>query len=294
MEHVPGSSIDKYCNQYKLSITDRLILFRRVCGAVSYAHQHLAVHRDIKPSNILVTEDGAPKLLDFGIAKLLTPDSSRERETATARQMMTPEYASPEQVDGKHNVSTRSDVYSLGVVLYELLTGHSPYDLGSRRPDELARAICESEPERPSKVESKHRTANAKQETRDLDARETSEVPTAQKINLRNSKQLRGDLDNILLMALRKDPDRRYGSVEQFSEDIRRHLEGLPVIARADTLRYRTSKFISRHRAASIASLVSLTLITGIGATGTRVANVNAHWPNVVLVKYVNWQFRGL
>src|SRR4030095_4856043 len=225
MEHVPGLSIDKYCNQHDLSVNDRLKLFRHVCGAVSYAHQHLAVHRDIKPSNILVSQDGNPKLLDLGTATLLTSDTTSERETATAFQMMTPEYASPEQIAGNHEITTASDVYSLGVVLYELMPVYSPYVLDSRRPDELARAICETEPERPSKVESRQKTAKAASETGSL----PPQIST--RAILRNAKQLRGDLDNILLMALRKDPSRRYSSVEQFSEDIRRHLEGLPVIA---------------------------------------------------------------
>jgi serine/threonine protein kinase len=244
MEHVPGVTIDKYCAEHDLSIAERVKLFRQVCSAVSYAHQHLAIHRDIKPSNILVTEEGLPKLLDFGIAKLLTPEAESQH-TLTAYQMMTPEYASPEQIAGNENVTTSSDVYSLGVVLYELLTGHSPYSVETKRPDELARAICETEPERPSKVGT--RAAPATKQT---------------------AKLLRGDLDNILLMALRKEPARRYSSVEQFSEDLRRYLEGLPVVARADTFRYRASKFISRNLTASIGTvLLVLALIGGTLAT---------------------------
>jgi eukaryotic-like serine/threonine-protein kinase len=252
MEHVPGVAIDKYCLDHDLGIEDRIKLFRQVCSAVSYAHQHLAVHRDIKPSNILVSENGSPKLLDFGIAKLLDTDLDNAR-TATVFQMMTPEYASPEQVSGNENVTTASDVYSLGVVLYELLTGRSPYLIGSRRRDELARVICETEPERPSKVSARTGVVQTQQDSRQLS---------------RNSKLLRGDLDNILLMALRKDPARRYSSVEQFSEDLRRYLEGLPVVARADTFSYRASKFIARNRAASVGTmLVVVSLIAGIGAT---------------------------
>ena len=243
VERVSGEKFDDYCDKHQLTINDRLKLFRQVCTAVNYAHQRLAIHRDIKPSNILVTGDGTPKLLDFGIAKLLIPNSTGA-ETLTGMQLMTPEYASPEQARGDSTITTASDIYSLGVVLFELLTGESPYKFRVRRADEVARVICETEPERPSRINN----------------------PTTTLVL--NNRQLRGDIDNILLMALRKDPARRYSSVEQFSEDIRRHLEGLPVIARADTLRYRTSKFITRHRAASIAALLfAATLIAGVAAT---------------------------
>jgi len=243
MEYVEGERLDCYCNARKLKLPERLQLFRKICSAISYAHQHLVIHRDIKPANIRVTAEGEPKLLDFGIAKLINPHAESMREaTMTLQRVMTPEYASPEQVRGEE-VTTASDVYSLGVVLYELLTGQRPYRFKTRLPNEIARAISEDEAPRPS-------TALTKQN------------PSAV---IFHPRSLRGDLDNIVAMAMRKEASRRYASVAQFSEDIRRHMDGLPVVARKDTVGYRSAKFIRRHRVGvAAAALVSAAIIAGL------------------------------
>ncbi len=240
MEYVQGATLSEFCDGQKLDTNERLQLFRKVCDAVSYAHQNLVVHRDLKPSNILVTEDGTPKLLDFGIAKLLTPEEEAMTQTMPALRVMTPEYASPEQIKGGA-ITTSSDVYSLGVLLYELLTGQKPYRLTSRSVEEISRAVTDQEPTRPSD-------------------NQPSEIS--------HQKSLRGDLDNIILMALRKEPERRYATVERFSEDIRRHLEGLPVSARQATFRYRAEKFVRRNKGAVAAALLLfLAIMTGMVAT---------------------------
>jgi eukaryotic-like serine/threonine-protein kinase len=261
MELIEGQPIDEFCNAHHLSISERLVLFRKVCAAVQYAHQRLIVHRDIKPGNILVTADGTPRLLDFGIAKILTEDpGANSAHTATAFAALTPGYASPEQVLG-NPITTSSDVYSLGVVLYELLAGRPPYRIVSRSPREIERAVCETEPEKPSSAVIRLQTKNARQvETAPVDSAAISEG-SPHKLG----KRLAGDLDNIVLMALRKEPARRYASVDQLSQDIQRHLDHLPIIARNATAIYRARKFVARYKTGvAAAALVGLTLIAGV------------------------------
>ena len=217
MELVSGEPIDAYCDARNLAARDRVQIFLQVCAAVSYAHQNLVVHRDLKPNNILVTADGSVKLLDFGIAKLLDADARTDvaeaDATATTLRAMTLEYASPEQVSGAR-VTTASDVYSLGVVLYRLLTGKSPYRERATDAARMAEILSDSMPTRPSQVE----------------------------------RKLDGDLDNILLLALRKEPLHRYASVEQLANDLRNYLTGMPVKARGNSLSYRAGKFVRRRK----------------------------------------------
>lgn len=267
MEYIEGRPVDEYCDLHNLPVVERLNLFRTICAAVHYAHQSLVIHRDIKPGNILIMEDGTPKLLDFGIAKILNPEISQTVEkTATLMRLMTPEYASPEQVRGEP-VTTATDVYSLGVVLYELLTGHRPYHITSILPSDIERIICNQEPVKPSTaVNRPEERLTSGGETIIITPDQVSRTREGQPEKLR--RRLTGDLDNIVLMALRKEPARRYASVEHLAEDIRRHLEGLPVNARRDTLSYRASKFVLRHKVGvAAAALVVLSLIAGLIAT---------------------------
>ncbi|HEY0553828.1 MAG TPA: serine/threonine-protein kinase [Thermoanaerobaculia bacterium] len=252
MELVEGLPVDDYCDLHQLTVDRRLDLFRRICAAVEYAHQNLLVHRDLKPANILVTAAGEPKLLDFGIAKRLEPGTATLPDaTQTGMRMMTPNYASPEQVRGDA-VATTSDVYSLGVLLYELLAGRSPYRLLRGLPHEIERVICEQEPERPSAALFRAGSSSAEEIAA---ARGTRPAPLR--------RRLQGDLDNIVLMALRKEPRRRYGSAAELSRDLENHLHSLPVVARPDTLSYRTRKFLGRHRAAAAAAAVVALLVAG-------------------------------
>ena len=278
MEYVEGERLDRYCQDHALDVTVRLALFRKVCAAVSYAHQNLVVHRDLKPANIRVTPEGEPKLLDFGIAKLLNPEGTVTRldPTLTMQGAMTPEYASPEQIKGEA-ITTASDVYSLGVVLFELLTGQRPFaHLKSRRPDELARAICEHEPPRLSTV------AGQKAPTTATAATPAGPMPATQPLATRLRRRLQGDLDNIVAKALRKEPGRRYPSVFALSEDIRRHLEGLPVTARKDTLGYRGGKFVRRNKVGAVAVvLVTVALVGGLVATTREARRANRRFEDV-------------
>jgi serine/threonine-protein kinase len=249
MEYVEGEPIDRYCDRSRLTLDRRLRLFLAVCDAVQYAHRNLVVHRDLKPSNVLVTADGQVKLLDFGIAKLLVQgDASEPTLTQTGRRALTPEYASPEQVRGEL-VTVASDVYSLGVMLYSLLCGRRPYRLRGRLERDVERAVLEDPVEVPSVAATQQPAAAA--------ARGTSPE--------RLRRRLRGDLDMIVLTALRKEPERRYPSVEAFAADLRRHLDGLPVDAQPDRWSYRAVKFLRRHAVGVSVAAGLAFLLAGFG-----------------------------
>ncbi len=254
MEYVNGEPIDRYCDARRLSIRDRIQLFLRVCRAVHYAHQHLIVHRDLKPSNILVLASGEPKLLDFGIAKILAPMPFPWSVPATVpgSAPLTPEYASPEQVLGEQ-ITTASDVYSLGVLLYELLTGQRPYRLTTRAPDQIIKAVCEAPAEKPSQAVRRLIDRADRGKAAPLEAASTARGCEPRKLG----RQLVGDLDTILLGALRKEPERRYATVVSFAQDLEHYLAGRPISARRESLTYRLGKLIGRHKLASGSSAVA-------------------------------------
>ncbi len=265
MEYIDGEPIDRWCDNRRQNVRDRLKIFHSVCRAVQYAHAKLTVHRDLKPGNILMTEDGQPKLLDFGLAKILREDGLPDSVQVTSedRRFLTPRYASPEQVRGQM-VSTATDVYSLGVLLYELLCGFSPYPLVSGSHREIEQAILHLEPIRPSVAGLlRGRAADGKSDSPTiLASRSTTES------GLRRT--IRGDLDTIALTALKKDPKRRYASVEMLAADIDRYLRGLPISAAPDSLTYRASRFVRRNKglvAGLVTAVLALIVATGVSTT---------------------------
>lgn len=259
MELIEGQPIDEYCDRRRLTIRERLRVFLQVCAAVQFAHQRLIIHRDIKPANILVGADEVPKLLDFGIAKLLDPTGDREDATITEFRALTPAYSSPEQIQGGP-VTTASDVYSLGVVLYELLTGHSPYRVASRTPHEFAQAVLEMEPERPSSAVTRTATLGSGADQTQITPGSIGSVRDESPEKLRRS--LSGELDSIALKALEKERSRRYASASDFAADIKRYLNHEAVLAVPPSLGYRARKFARRYRLVlATASAFALVLV---------------------------------
>ena len=280
MEYIAGETLTDFVGSHELSIEARLILFLKICLAVSYSHRNLIVHRDLKPSNIIVTEDGDPKLLDFGLAKIIeSAEFPDQNQTQTMFRAFTPAYASPEQILGK-NITTASDVYSLGVILYELLTGEKPFEFEGKSLDEILETLNFDEPPRPSAIRhSRFKIQDSRFKIQDsrFKIQDSRFKIQDQKSEIRNLKSLAGDLDNIILKALQKEPERRYKSVEALANDIERHLNGLPITARPKTLAYRASRFYKRNKiAVSATALVILALISGLVLTlrQTKIANL--------------------
>ena len=272
MEYVDGLPIDEYCDSRGLDLNARLDLFRTVCSAVDFAHRNLVIHRDLKPSNVLVTNDGVPKLLDFGISKIISKEfADADAATITRMGVMTPSYASPEQLR-REGVTTLSDVYSLGVVLFELLSGHRPFEDKEHDLREIYGAIIDKEPPSPSSMLATgappssvvvEKAKSEMAETRANIVRRTG----ANQVTL-SSQSIRGDLDNIVLKALRKEPERRYSSAGNLSDDIYRHMQGLTVTARPNTFGYRASKFIGRNRVSAVAAaIIFVAIVGGVAAT---------------------------
>jgi len=276
MEYVEGKPIDQWCDDRKLNISERIRLFRAVCEAVQFALQHRVIHRDLKPANVLVTEQGTVKLLDFGIAKLVSVDADQKTAlaTRTGARLMTPEYASPEQVRAEE-ITPLSDLYSLGVILYELVTGRRPYRLKSRIFHEIVRVVCEEPPTRPSSVVTEI-------EERPGEGGRTVTIAPGVLSGSREGtpsdlkRRLSGDLDGILLKALEKDPRRRYRSVDQFSMDLDRHLKGEPVLVAKAGLFADLVRVTSKYR---FGILVGLVLLVAFITGGIRI-----DWRGIALV----------
>ncbi len=264
MEYIEGKPIDEYCDNRRLNLRERIRLFRKACAAVAYAQRSLIVHRDLKPSNIVVNTEGEVKLLDFGIAKVLSEDVHPEEFsvlTKTGIRVMTPGYAAPEQIRGEA-VSTATDVYALGIVLYELLTGYRPYQTDTGSPAELENIVCNTDPVKPSSLVLR----KGKWEGYESDQKDS---PKSIRVTRRASpeklrRMLRGDLDTICLTALRKEPDRRYASAEQLDDDLGHYLKGQPIKARKDSTGYYFRKFISRHRFSLTAAAIFFAVITSL------------------------------